>query len=172
MAGQRQPLQLLLLKNKKHLMKAEIEDRAAKEVRAPSDKVRAPGYLDKENKREFNRLAKQLIDVGIMSNLDVDALARFVLARQMYINVTNELMMQSPTAEAEVFSADGRSRIAKVVNETYADLLLSQDKLFKQCRQASGDLGLTISSRVRLVVPTKEEPKPKTKEERLFGEKL
>jgi len=31
------------------------------------------------------------------------------------------------------------------------------DKAFKQCRQSANDLGLTISSRCRLVVPKVEE---------------
>lgn len=35
------------------------------------------------------------------------------------------------------------------------------DRYFKQCRASASDLGLTISSRCKLVVPkTEEEPKP------------
>ena len=37
---------------------------------------------------------------------------------------------------------------------------ISQDKVFKQCRAAASDLGLTITSRCRIVVP-KQEDKPK-----------
>lgn len=43
----------------------------------------------------------------------------------------------------------------QVTNDDYSELLINQDKLFKQCRQASSDLGLTISSRCRLVIPKK-----------------
>lgn len=154
MAGQRQPIELLLIKGKKHLTKAEIEERKSREIRAPSDKVKAPPYLDKDAKKEFNKIAKELLDIGIMTNLDVDALARFVLAQRMYLDVTNELLSMHPR------------------DPEYADLLQAQDKLFKQCRQSAGDLGLTISSRCRLVLPKKEDPKPKTEEEKLFGERL
>lgn len=154
MPGQRQPIELLLIKGKKHLTKAEIEERRSREIRAPSDKVKAPSYLDKAAKKEFNRIAKELLDIGIMTNLDVDALARFVIARRMYLDVTRELLQMSPH------------------HPEYLDLLQAQDKLFKQCRQSAGDLGLTISSRCRLVVPKKEEPKPKTEEEKLFGGRL
>ncbi|GMA48649.1 hypothetical protein GCM10025857_39590 [Alicyclobacillus contaminans] len=154
MAGQRQPIELLLIKGKKHLTKAEIEERKSREIRAPSDKVKAPSYLDKDAKKEFNKIAKELLEIGIMTNLDVDALARFVIARRMYLDVTRELLQLSPRARE------------------YVDLLQAQDKLFKQCRQSAGDLGLTISSRCRLVVPKKEDPKPKTEEEKLFGERL
>ncbi len=50
-----------------------------------------------------------------------------------------------------------------VPNDNYSELLINQDKLFKQCRQVSGDLGLTIFSRCKLVIPKKVDGKPKTK---------
>ncbi len=59
-----------------------------------------------------------------------------------------------------------------VPNDDYSDLLINQDKLFKQCRQASSDLGLTISSRCKLVIPKKDDGKQKTKEEERFGGRM
>lgn len=56
----------------------------------------------------------------------------------------------------------------QVTNDDYSELLINQDKLFKQCRQASSDLGLTISSRCKLVIPKKDDGKPKSKEEERF----
>ncbi|MFD1675418.1 phage terminase small subunit P27 family [Alicyclobacillus fodiniaquatilis] len=165
MAGQRQPIDLLLIKGKKHLTKSEVEERKSCEIRAPADKVKAPSYLDKECKKEFNKLAKQLVEIGIMSNLDVDALARFVLAQKMYLRVTQELLEVDPMIRRN----DGTLISA---NNVYANLLQSQDKLFKQCRQAASDLGLTISSRCRLALPKKEEVKELTEEEKLFGGKV
>ena len=51
------------------------------------------------------------------------------------------------------------------------DILIQQDKLFKQCRQTATDLGLTITSRCKIVLPkTKEEKKkPQNESEALFG---
>lgn len=60
----------------------------------------------------------------------------------------------------------------QVTNDDYSELLINQDKLFKQCRQASSDLGLTISSRCRLVIPKKDDGKPKSKEEERFGGRM
>lgn len=169
MGRPRQPVDLLVLKGKKHLTKSEIAERKSQEIRAPSDKVKAPRYLDKEAKREFNKLAKELVELGILTNLDVDALARFLLARRMYLAVTDELLTINPVHNVEGFDDRGQPIIRKIANENYGDLLQNQDKLFKQCRQAASDLGLTIAARAKLVIPKKEEPKPKTNPEKMFG---
>lgn len=144
MARPRQPIDLLSAKGKKHLTKEEIENRKATEVKAPSDKVRAPSYLDKELKREFTKIAKDLIEIGIITNLDVDALARFIIARKMYLDLTKKLLEKPELLLIK-------------------DSLINQDKLFKQCRAAASDLGLTISSRCKLVIPKAKEEKPKNK---------
>lgn len=145
MTRPRQPTDLLLLKGKKHLTKAEIEERKSAEVSAPSDKVRAPSYLPKELKKEFNKLAKELLGIEIMTNLDVDALARFIIARKMYLEVTAAIL-ENPALMI-----------------TDKDIVMTQDRLFKQCRAAASDLGLTISSRCKLVVPKKQDASPPSK---------
>ncbi|MFR4998465.1 MAG: phage terminase small subunit P27 family [Clostridium paraputrificum] len=145
MAGSKQPIDLLLAKGKKHLTKKEIEKRKSQEVKAANDKVEAPSYLPENLKKEFNRIAEELINIKIMSNLDVEALARFIIAEYQYQKVVKKAIKMSPE------------------NDKYFDMLLMQEKLFKMARQAAGDLGLTISSRCKLVVPTKEKEKPKNK---------
>jgi P27 family predicted phage terminase small subunit len=171
MSGKRQPIELLLIKGKKHLTKTEIAERKSKEIRAPADKIRPPKYLSKELKSEFNKIAKELVKIGIMSNLDVDALARFILARKMYLQITDELLNRNPVTELEEeVSRNGQMvRVTQSASGTYLELLQAQDKLFKQCRQSASDLGLTISSRCRLVMPKKEVQKEPTEEEKLFG---
>ena len=88
----KQPINLIMAKGKKHLTKEEINNRKTAEIKAPSDKIRAPSYLDKDLKREFNKLAKQLKEIDIMSNLDIDALASFIIARKLYLEVTQKLI--------------------------------------------------------------------------------
>lgn len=151
MARPRQPVDLLLVKGKKNLTKQEIEERRAQEVKAPNDKVKAPSYLPKDLKREFKKIADELKNIGIMTNLDVDALVRFLFAQKQYLEMT-EVLLETPIT-ALVEDDDGNK--FEVANKTYSDLLINQDKLFKQCRQASSDLGLTISSRCKLVIPKK-----------------
>lgn len=95
-----------------------------------------------------------------MTNLDVDALARFLYARKLYIQITDQLLEQGPMKTIIVKDLDQAGNVIgehekQVTNDDYSELLINQDKLFKQCRQASSDLGLTISSRCRLVIPKK-----------------
>jgi len=168
MAGQREPLNLLLIKGKKHLTKEEIKTRLESEVKAKDDNVKPPSYLPKKLQTEFEEIANELMRIEIMSNLDVDALARFLLAREQYVRVNKSLRSLPVMVDVETKSGE----TIKIPNESYGELLISQDKLFKQCRQAAADLGLTISSRCRLVVPKKPEEKPKTAEEKMFGDVL
>lgn len=177
MARPRQPVDLLLVKGKKNLTKKEIEERREQEIKAPDDKVKAPSYLPKDLKREFKKIADELKNIGIITNLDVDALARFLFAKKLYLQVTEQLLERGPMKKVIVRNLDKEGNVISedeklVSNDDYSDLLINQDKLFKQCRQASSDLGLTISSRCKLVIPKKDDGKPKSKEEERFGGRM
>jgi len=104
MAGQRQPIALVQAKGKKHLTKAEIEERQRTEVKAAADKVTAPQYLSPTQKRTFKKIVKELRAIDLISNLDVDALARLVIAQEKYIAVKNVITVVI-MAIAEFFSA-------------------------------------------------------------------
>lgn len=140
----RQPLNLILLKGKTHLTKAEIEERREQEIQAPADNVKYPKYLPKELRPEFNRISKALVDIGIFANLDVDALSRFLVAREQYLRATDALRVGDPSDD--------------IIH--YERVLRVQDKLFSQVTRASQELGLSINARMKLVVP-----KAKKKEE-------
>lgn len=152
MARPREPIDLIIAKGKKNLTKKEIEERRAQEIKAANDKVEAPSYLPDELKEEFNRIANELIEIGIMSNLDCEALARFIVSESQYQKVSQRILKM------------------KTIGPTYIDLVNTQDKLFKMCRQSASDLGLTISSRAKLVIPKKEEEEKETKFDRMFGD--
>ena len=107
--------------------------------------------MPEELKNKFYEIANELIDIGIMSNLDCEALARYLIAEFQYQKVVKKAIKMSPE------------------NEKYMDLLLMQEKLFKMARQSAGDLGLTISSRCKLVVPKSKEEKPKNKFAKFAG---
>lgn len=145
MARKKEPISLIVAKGKKHLTKAEIEERKSTEVKANADKIEAPSYLTPPLKKEFYRIAEELIRIKIMSNLDCEALGRFITAEYNYQKVTKKLLKTG------------------VDNDKYFNYLLMQDKLFKQSRQAAGDLGLTISSRCKIVLPKDNKEKPKNK---------
>ena len=144
-------IDLLLIKGKKNLTKKEIVERRAQEIKAPADNIEAPAYLPNNLRKEFKRLADELTGIKIMTNLDCEALARFVISEYNYQRVTKQLL-----------------RVG-VTNPEFSTLLLHQEKLFKMSRQAAGDLGLTISSRCKLVLPKQEAKKKENPVDRMFG---
>ncbi|MBR1390915.1 MAG: phage terminase small subunit P27 family [Lachnospiraceae bacterium] len=172
MAGQRQPTDLVIMKNKKHLTKAEIEARKNAEVLAPNDKVRPPNYLTQEQRKKFRKLAKELLEINLIANVDCDALARLLIAQDQYIEITEQirqtpLMVDLPVYKEQVDQNTGEKERVQVgtvscVNEQRERLMIIQDRCMKQCRQGASDFGLTISSRCRLVVPKAQE-KPENK---------
>lgn len=173
MAGQRQPTDLVVMKGKKHLTKAEIEARKNAEVIAPSDKVRPPTYLTAEQKKKFRKLAKELLAVKLIANVDCDALARLLIAQEQFIEITEEiqrtpLMVDIPVYEMRENPDTGEKESVQVgtrqvVNGERERLMIIQDRCMKQCRQGASDFGMTVSSRCRLVVPKAKDEKPENK---------
>lgn len=173
MAGQRQPTDLVVLKGKKHLTKAEIEARKNAEVTAPNDKVKPPAYLTADQKKKFRKLSKELLEIKLIANVDCDALARLLIAQDQYIEVTDKiritpLMVDVPVYETQVNPDTGENErvqvgTTQVVNDERERLMIIQDRCMKQCRQGAADFGMTVSSRCRLVVPKAKESKPENK---------
>ena len=170
MAGQRQPTDLVVMKGKKHLTKAEIEARKNAEVVAPNDKVKPPTYLTPKQKNKFRKLSKELLEIKLIANVDCDALARLLIAQDQYIEITEKiretpLMVDVPVYETHENPETGeKERVQvgtrEVVNGERERLMIIQDRCMKQCRQGASDFGLTVSSRCRLVVP-----KPQTEKQ-------
>ena len=142
MAGRKpKPIDLHMVSgNKSHLTKAEIEKRKNSEVKAHCTDVVAPEYIEEQKHIDrFYELAEQLKAINILADIDYEALARYVIVedqhRKAIILLTKTIM----------------------TSDDYAKILKLQDSLFKQVRSAANDLGLTISSRCKLVVPKVEE---------------
>mgnify|MGYP000038868105 FL=1 len=173
MAGQRQPTDLVVMKGKKHLSKAEIAARKDAEVVAPNDKVRPPAYLTSEQKKKFRKLAKELLAIKLVANIDCDALARLLIAQDQFVEVTEQirttpLMVEVPVYEEKDNPLSGEKELVQVgtrevVNGVRERLMIIQDRCMKQCRQGASDFGMTVSSRCRLVVPKPPQQKPENK---------
>ena len=117
MAGARQPTDLVVRNGRKHLTRAEEDARRDREVVVPApQRAKPPKWLPKELHREFRAIGKQLIDVGLYTDLDADNLGRYLVAHHEYISAT--------------------------------------ERYFKQARNCANDMGLTVSSRCRLVLPS------------------
>lgn len=164
MPNPRQPIQLIQAKGRKHLTKSEIEQRTQSEPKPVTNNIKPPKYLNKEQKKRFRVISKELDALGVMGNTDCDALARYIIAEDMYIRITdrlNDAMIKSESLD-DIENIE-EYEIALDAVEKYAKL---QDKYFKQCRAAANDLGLSISARCRLVVPKAPEAPPANKFDR------
>ena len=147
MGRPRQSIGLLQTKGKKHLTKNEIETRTNEEVTPITDGIAPPDYLNEVQKKRFRAVAEDLQALEIMGKTDCDALARYVVVEELFEVASKTLQDPEVLADPE-----------KNVSAT-----LALEKCFKMCRAAAGDLGLTISSRCKLVVPKAPEDKKPNK---------
>ena len=170
MGRPRQPVELIIANGKKNLTKAEIEARRASEVAPCADDLTPPSYLTKAEKDHFTKLAKQLDKIKILGETDVEALARYVSAQTLYEKATKEVrkLDRERPKKSDYVNEEREERnsyylaldIWVKATETAAKL---QDRYFKQAQTAAASLGLTISSRCKLVAPVKNEAPPENK---------
>ncbi len=159
MAGRpKQPINLIIAKGKKHLTKQEINKRKENEVKVNYTDIKVPEYLSEREQMEFCKIAEILLNVGIMTELDEDCLARYLIAQTNYVQYTNELRKLNKKL-LELKRADIKRKTMQEI-DTY---LIYQDRALKQCRACANDLGLSISSRCKLVMPPPKEPPKENK---------
>lgn len=139
MSNIKEPVDLIIKKARKHLTKEEIAIRKNEEIKVASKKVSIPVFLPAKFHEQFESLSKQLLDIGIFTNLDSDLLARYFIARENYVKFTARLRTELSRKKVDV-------ALTK-------DIQIMQDKAFRQVRDCANDLGLSITSRVRLAVP-------------------
>ena len=150
MPGPRQSLEVLEGNGRKHLSQKEKAERAEATVDVPKpEKILMPAYLPKNLRKGYKKLAEQLREVGLFTDLDVDTLARYVLAQHSYELATTELL----AAQHGTKSDEGEETPASVDIELVDQLSRIQERFAKQCRSLAGDMGLTVTSRCRLVLP-------------------
>lgn len=138
MAGKRQPTDVVIANGRKHLSKAEEAERRASEVKvSPAKTAKPPKWLPEELKKDFRAVGKRLIAAGLYTDLDADTLGRYLVAQHQWLIATGET--EKALAKRDQENADGWGRI--------------QDRHFKQARNCAESLGLTVTSRCRLVVP-------------------
>ena len=158
MAGPRLPIEVVEARGKKNLTKAEAAARKESEPRNPNPvkTLRPPKWLPESQKKEFAQIAKELIALmpTLVSKLDADTIATYCIARQEWAAATNKVNAAIKMGDLE--EAQGWS--------------LVQDRCFKTARACATDLGMTITSRCRMVVPQATESK-KTDFERLLEER-
>lgn len=138
MAGKRQPTDLVEANGRKHLTKAEADARRDREVRVPPpDKAAPPRWLAKKFHKEFLEIGEILRASGLYAELDRDVLAQYFVARERW---------QRADKLASSAIRDKDEKLAKEwtgIQATY----------FKMARQCAEVMGLSVTSRCRIVVP-------------------
>ena len=138
MPGPRMTTDALKAKGAKHLSKAEEAQRRAGEVSvAPPKTAKPPKWLPESLKGDFRALGKKLIAAGLYTDLDADTLGRYLVAQRQYTVASRKV--QDYLDQEDLGEALGWSKL--------------QEKYFKQCRDCANDMGLTVTSRCRLVLP-------------------
>ena len=103
----------------------------------PPDRAEPPRWLGKKFHAEFREIGEILRQAGLYTELDRDVLGQFLVARERWLR------------SDRLASAAIRARDEKLAKEWTA----VQSSYFRQCRQCAEVMGLSISSRCRLVVP-------------------
>lgn len=153
----------------KHWTKSEIEDRKSCEVKMPKPKaLTPPTWLSDPGKKLFRKYAKQLLafPAGMVSTLDTGTLARYCDCELSYAEASKHKSVWMETATrmladlsastALVRSSSDIQRLemayegAKTQLDFWTGQMVKYEKLARGC---ATEMGLTITSRCRLVVP-------------------
>ncbi|OYD12570.1 hypothetical protein CHR37_06410 [Bacillus velezensis] len=152
LAGRKsKPAAVIEAEGKTHLTKDQLEERkeAEEKLKPKNDKIKCPTWLDKDAKKEWKRVVKDLIALNLMSNLDSVALAVYCDAYSNYLKASKAIQENGTTIEYT--NATGNT------NTVVSPHVQVQTKYAEVIRKQSSELGLTISSRLRLIVPKKDE---------------
>ena len=152
MSGPRRPMSVNLASGSKHWTKDEVEQRQTQEAQVPKPvKLTCPGWLCPEAKKLFRGYAKELLGSTLpVSRLDTGTLARLCDAEALYAK-----------------AAEARDAAFGTDDEGFVFWLKTTTTCEKIARGAANDLGCTISSRCRMVVPKAETDEEENPLERL-----
>jgi P27 family predicted phage terminase small subunit len=158
------PIKLHLLEgNKNRLTKKEVEQRleAEKKLQPKKDKIKPPTWLDSIAKKEFKRIAGELMELDLLTNVDVNALAAYCDAYSDYIKCTKIIQEEGLMVEYTNKAAE--------TNKVPHPLLTKKKQLHEQMKSLAAEFGLTPVARAKLAMPKQEKKEP-TPEEKLFGD--
>lgn len=139
MSGKRQPTALVEANGRKHLTQAEADERRDREIyMPPADEVTPPKWLSKRLRPEYCEIGEMLNGAGLYAELDRDVLGQYFLCRERWTKADKK-------AAAAISKND--EKLAK-------EWTSIQGVYFKQARQCAEAMGLSVTSRCRIVVPT------------------
>lgn len=141
--------------NKSKMSKEDKENRKQAEIKlyGDSNKLKAPSWLNNDAKKEFKRIVNEMKAIetfnNLLSNLDLSMLAIYCNAYANYIELSklieNEGMVIMYTNKA------GET------NPTISAYVQAQQKYIDVIFKCSSKLGLSLSDRLKLIVPSTED---------------
>lgn len=158
------PVVLQLLEgNKGKYSKAQLQERLEREnlIKPNTDKIKPPSWLSSFAKREFKKMVKELLEVDLMTNVDVNAMAMYCDAYANYVECTKIIQEEGLMVEYTNKAAE--------TNKVPHPLLTKQKALFEQMKSLSNDFGLTPAARAKIAIPKQAEIE-KSPEEEMFGD--
>ena len=146
MGRNREPAALSEAKGSSNIGKDELKRRYEQELKVDLTEVHAPSWLDGGSAEEFYEIAAKLahVDERLFTELDEDVLARYLVAKSSYVEMTS------------LVSKEMKKKRGQDVDKL-AKLTRAQNTYFNQCHTCASALGLTITSRCRIVIPKVEE---------------
>ena len=166
MGRKAKPVDLQLVQgNPNRRTKKELHARkqAEEKLKPNSDRVKPPGWLGKQAKKEFRRIVKEMEHIDLLTNVDVDMLACYCDAYEGYQEATRIIQEEGMMVEYTNKAAE--------TNKVPHPLLAKRRQLFDQMKSIAGELGLSPSSRAKLALP-RDNDKPKDPFEERFGDRL
>lgn len=158
------PVSVQLAKgNPNRLTKAEIEARldAEENFKPKSDNISPPDWLDKIGKKEWLRVANELEDLNILTNVDIAALGMYCDAYSKYQLATKKINEEGMFIEY--------TNKAGATNVIEHPAVKAQVKYAELIKKLCSEFGLTPSSRAKITLPKQEEEKEESLEDKLFG---
>lgn len=137
-----------------HVTKKDLEERESSAPKVIADNIHPPNFLtEPEQVREFYEISEELLRIGIMGNLDCYTLGMFVCSKSRYSEyekTLQEIIQKNP-------SANQRLKWLPKLKEFEA----LKDKNFRECLSCANAMGLTITSRCKLIAPKEAPPENK-----------
>ena len=121
-----------------------------KKLKADRNDLVAPSWLSATAKKEFKRIVEECEKINILDNLDLGVLAIYCNSYDCYVKASEQLKKEGLI----IYKSTDNGEIS-IMNP----LVNIQEKYTKQILQCSTKLGLATTDRLKLIVPTKEEPK-------------
>ena len=156
MGRNKEPVSLILAKGKSHHITQKIEEERRKsELPVIADNIKPPDFLSDDEKAKFRQIADILNELGIMSDLDCDVLGRYIKSQSDWEKYS-EFVGNAQKSLKQAFDENDIENIGFYTNilSKYEGL---RAKAFSQCQTCASSLGLTITSRCKIVMPQKAE---------------